>query len=216
MVGIVHTINALVNPLPNRYHIVQSVDRTWLSRSRIPSSVDGFVWRAQVIRRNVKDLAFWYVATSTYPRATQLNPSRLQTEIRAGLTTWVSPPNLATASKPLTLYLSGCYGLHCERISHRLIARSVFTPYAPAQISVNASIIADSGGTCVCTLPDLCVTDPTYLACKADVRRDLITTTAAIAALASFLMGLLANLPVGMAPGLGLNAYVSPSHRPHP
>ena len=27
-------------------------------------------------------------------------------------------------------------------------------------------------------------------------------------ALASFLMGLLANLPVGMAPGMGLNAYV--------
>ena len=48
-----------------------------------------------------------------------------------------------------------------------------------------------------------------YLSCVQDVHRDLITTTAAIAALASFLMGLLANLPVGMAPGLGLNAYVS-------
>ncbi|KAK2462183.1 hypothetical protein APHAL10511_005815 [Amanita phalloides] len=56
-------------------------------------------------------------------------------------------------------------------------------------ISVNASIISDTGGTCV------------------EVRRDLITTTAAISALASFLMGLLANLPVSLAPGLGLNAY---------
>ena len=36
----------------------------------------------------------------------------------------------------------------------------------------------------------------------------MITTTAAISALASFFMGLLANLPVGLAPGLGLNAYV--------
>lgn len=45
--------------------------------------------------------------------------------------------------------------------------------------------------------------------CVQEVRRDLITTTAAVSALASFLMGLLANLPVGMAPGLGLNAYVS-------
>ena len=76
------------------------------------------------------------------------------------------------------------------------------------QISVNASIISDTGGTCVCTQDDLCVTDDTYLACVADVRRDLIISTAAVSALASFLMGLLANLPVGMAPGLGLNAYV--------
>ena len=53
------------------------------------------------------------------------------------------------------------------------------------------------------------MTDDAYAACVQDVHRDLITTTAAIAALASFLMGLLANLPVGMAPGLGLNAYVS-------
>lgn len=74
-------------------------------------------------------------------------------------------------------------------------------------ISVNASIISDTGGTCVCTQDDLCVSDDTYLSCVAEVRRDLITTTAAVSALASFLMGLFANLPVGMAPGLGLNAY---------
>jgi xanthine/uracil/vitamin C permease (AzgA family) len=32
-----------------------------------------------------------------------------------------------------------------------------------------------------------------------------------MSALASVLMGALANLPVGMAPGMGLNAYVRPS-----
>ena len=74
------------------------------------------------------------------------------------------------------------------------------------QISVNASIISQTGGTCVCATPDC--TDDAYVTCVADVNRDLITSTAAISALASFLMGLLANLPVGMAPGLGLNAYV--------
>jgi xanthine/uracil/vitamin C permease (AzgA family) len=36
----------------------------------------------------------------------------------------------------------------------------------------------------------------------------MITTTAAVSALSSFFMGLFANLPIGMAPGLGLNAYV--------
>ncbi|KAF9530671.1 xanthine/uracil permease [Crepidotus variabilis] len=74
-------------------------------------------------------------------------------------------------------------------------------------ISVNASILSDSGGPCVCTSEDLCVTDNDYLLCVSEVRQDLITSTAAISALSSFLMGLLANLPVGLAPGLGLNAY---------
>ncbi|KAI0288758.1 permease family-domain-containing protein [Russula brevipes] len=74
-------------------------------------------------------------------------------------------------------------------------------------ISVNASIISDTGGTCECLTNDACTSDATYLLCVDEVRRDLITTTAAVSSLASFLMGLLANLPVGLAPGLGLNAY---------
>jgi AGZA family xanthine/uracil permease-like MFS transporter len=74
-------------------------------------------------------------------------------------------------------------------------------------ISVNASILSDTGGTCECPTGDGCVSDPTYLACVNEVRKDLITATAAISAMSSFLMGLLANLPIGMAPGLGLNAY---------
>ncbi|KAF8896859.1 xanthine/uracil permease [Gymnopilus junonius] len=74
-------------------------------------------------------------------------------------------------------------------------------------ISVNAAIISDSGGTCECSTADLCVNDDVYLLCVNEVRQDLITSTSAISALSSFLMGLLANLPVGLAPGLGLNAY---------
>ncbi|KAG6329725.1 hypothetical protein ID866_9364 [Astraeus odoratus] len=74
-------------------------------------------------------------------------------------------------------------------------------------ISVNASIVSDSGGTCVCNGPNNCATDETYLSCVQEVKQDLITSTAAVSALASVLMGALANLPVGMAPGMGLNAY---------
>ncbi|GJE93588.1 xanthine/uracil permease [Phanerochaete sordida] len=98
-----------------------------------------------------------------------------------------------------------------ERVGSRFLTeiRAGLTTWAAMAyiISVNASIISDTGGTCVCTQSDLCVNDQEYLSCVMDVRRDLITSTAAISALASFLMGLLANLPVGMAPGLGLNAY---------
>jgi len=100
-----------------------------------------------------------------------------------------------------------------ERVDSRFTTelRAGLTTWAAMAyiIAVNASIISDSGGTCVCTstTDPTCSTDTTYLACVAEVRTDLITSTAAISALSSFLMGLLANLPVGMAPGLGLDAY---------
>lgn len=43
--------------------------------------------------------------------------------------------------------------------------------------------------------------------CVQEVQRDLVTATAAIAALTTFCMGLFANMPIALAPGMGLNAY---------
>ncbi|KAK0205332.1 permease family-domain-containing protein [Desarmillaria ectypa] len=100
-----------------------------------------------------------------------------------------------------------------ERIGSRFTTeiRAGLTTWAAMAyiISVNAAILSDSGGTCVCTseTDPTCTSDDTYLSCVNDVRNDLITSTAAISALASILEGVLANLPIGMAPGLGLNAY---------
>ncbi|THW67901.1 xanthine/uracil permease family protein-like protein, partial [Aureobasidium pullulans] len=76
-------------------------------------------------------------------------------------------------------------------------------------IAVNSSVVSDTGGTCVCppTSLDACATDITYNLCKQEIRRDLVTATAAISALTSFCMGLFANLPLGLAPGMGINAY---------
>ncbi|EKM76263.1 hypothetical protein AGABI1DRAFT_115837 [Agaricus bisporus var. burnettii JB137-S8] len=106
--------------------------------------------------------------------------------------------------------LDGC-GKPKQRLGSRFTTeiRAGLTTWAAMAyiISVNAAIISDTGGTCVCTRDDLCLDDPDYLSCKDGIRQDLITATAAISALSSFLMGLLANLPVGLAPGLGLNAY---------
>lgn len=72
-------------------------------------------------------------------------------------------------------------------------------------ISVNATIVSQTGGTCVCPSdsPDLCVSDPDYMLCVQDVNRDLVTATAAIAALTTFSMGLFANMPIALAPGMG-------------
>ncbi|CAP60849.1 uncharacterized protein PODANS_1_21180 [Podospora anserina S mat+] len=87
-------------------------------------------------------------------------------------------------------------------------------------IAVNANIVADSGGTCVCSNgpnsadPYCKITNTSsplfnldYQLCKSEIKKDLITATAATSAMGTFFMGLLANLPVGIAPGMGLNAY---------
>lgn len=45
------------------------------------------------------------------------------------------------------------------------------------------------------------------VAWQEQVRRSLVTATAASSCLASLLMGVGANLPIAAAPGMGLNAY---------
>lgn len=77
-------------------------------------------------------------------------------------------------------------------------------------ISVNANLTSESGGTCVCppeSQADHCNSNTEYLLCVQEVHRDAVTATAAIASLSTFFMGLLSNLPVALAPGMGLNAY---------
>ncbi|GJN81187.1 nucleoside transporter [Purpureocillium lilacinum] len=76
-------------------------------------------------------------------------------------------------------------------------------------IAVNASLLAQTGGTCDCDMADKrrCDTVPEFADCKEQVRRDLVTATAAIAGMASVTFGAVTNLPVALAPGMGLNAY---------
>lgn len=46
-----------------------------------------------------------------------------------------------------------------------------------------------------------------YDKCVQEINRDLVTGTAAVAAITSFCMGIFANMPIALAPGMGLNAY---------
>lgn len=87
-------------------------------------------------------------------------------------------------------------------------------------LSVNSAILADSGGPCTihdCT-PELVTqagtkadcrlrTNPGYDHCLAETKGDLVVATAAAAAIGSLAMGVLANLPLGLAPGMGANAF---------
>ncbi|KAL8142010.1 hypothetical protein V2J09_015042 [Rumex salicifolius] len=68
-------------------------------------------------------------------------------------------------------------------------------------LTVNAAIIGDSGGTCSAA------DDAGYQLCLARLKSDLILSTALASMIGSLAMGLLANLPLGLAPGMGPNAY---------
>ncbi|KAF3770659.1 hypothetical protein M406DRAFT_34134 [Cryphonectria parasitica EP155] len=78
-------------------------------------------------------------------------------------------------------------------------------------IAVNADILSETGGTCVCEKPltaaGTCANETEWQSCANVVKQDLITATAALSGLASILFGFFTNLPVALAPGMGLNAY---------
>ncbi|GMI76721.1 AZA-GUANINE RESISTANT2, ARABIDOPSIS THALIANA AZA-GUANINE RESISTANT2 [Hibiscus trionum] len=87
-------------------------------------------------------------------------------------------------------------------------------------ITVNATIIADSGGTCSvadCTVPAnqtaspdcMLKPNPGYEKCVSKTKNDLVVATVLSAMVGSFAMGVLANLPLGLAPGMGANAYLA-------
>ncbi|KAF2841825.1 xanthine/uracil permease family protein-like protein [Patellaria atrata CBS 101060] len=129
--------------------------------------------------------------------------------------TWVHNTNLRIAQSPVGRYF------RLENSGHPKERKGTFfftelraglaTFFAMAYIiSVNATIVSQSGGTCVCpedSMADLCDSNEEYMICVQEVNRDLVTATAAIAALTSFCMGLFANMPIALAPGMGLNAY---------
>ncbi|XP_057534532.1 adenine/guanine permease AZG2 [Amaranthus tricolor] len=83
-------------------------------------------------------------------------------------------------------------------------------------ITVNASVLSDSGGRCSesdCSPPGgpNCVLNPNpgYENCLARLKNDLVVGTALSSFVGSVAMGLFANLPFGLAPGMGPNAYLA-------
>ncbi|RDW70135.1 putative permease [Coleophoma crateriformis] len=135
---------------------------------------------------------------------------------------WVQRTNTAVARSPVGVWFRLEHSGHRkERKGTRFLTEiraGLATFFAMAYIiSVNASIVASTGGTCVCenapdTADPYCTTVNTqpydnYEACRQILNRDLVTATAAISALSSFCMGLFANMPLALAPGMGLNAY---------
>lgn len=77
-------------------------------------------------------------------------------------------------------------------------------------ISVNATIIQASGGTCDCDREQFgndCADSKEYEQCLQELKLDLITATSVVSCIACLLMGVFANLPFALAPGMGLNAY---------
>ncbi|KAG0135144.1 purine transporter [Tuber indicum] len=129
--------------------------------------------------------------------------------------TWIDRTNRRVADSSFGRYFRLEHSGHRkERKGSRFfteIRAGLATFFAMAYIiAVNANITSQSGGTCVCTPTQedpVCDKSEEYMLCVGIVQRDLVTATAAIAALTSFFMGLGANIPIACAPGMGLNAY---------
>ena len=71
-----------------------------------------------------------------------------------------------------------------------------------------------AGATTFLAMAYILAVNPLILANAIDVPNavaQLVTVTALAAAAGSMIMGLWANLPFAMAPGMGLNAFTSPS-----
>ncbi|KAJ6184840.1 hypothetical protein N7519_006141 [Penicillium mononematosum] len=132
-----------------------------------------------------------------------------------GFGTWVHDTNLRVARSPVGKWfrLEGS-GHPKERKGSYFfteIRAGLATFFAMAYIiSVNSNITSLTGGTCVCPAEDMqdhCANNVEYAMCTQEINRDIVTATAAIAALSTFCMGFFANLPIALAPGMGLNAY---------
>ncbi|PRW05836.1 Adenine guanine permease AZG1 [Chlorella sorokiniana] len=95
-------------------------------------------------------------------------------------------------------------------------------------LAVNPTILATTGGTCdpetVCGVnPATNVTyydelgpqclanpdDPSANQCMTQLVRSLVTATAAASLISTFFIGYFGNLPLALAPGIGINAYVA-------
>ncbi|GAB4814177.1 hypothetical protein N2152v2_001223 [Parachlorella kessleri] len=87
-------------------------------------------------------------------------------------------------------------------------------------LAVNPNILITTGGTCnpqeVCTnyntMGPACLgdtSDPGAQECLEALKTNLITATAASSLISTFVIGLFGNLPLALAPGVGISAYVA-------
>jgi AGZA family xanthine/uracil permease-like MFS transporter len=75
-------------------------------------------------------------------------------------------------------------------------------------LAVNPRILSDSGGPCVPDPEELGgIFGSEYNSCIEAVKREYITSTAIASMAGCLFMGFAANLPIALAPGMGMNAY---------
>ena len=80
-------------------------------------------------------------------------------------------------------------------------------------LAVNPRILSDSGGPCEPDPQDIGgIFGPNYSACIEQVKREYITSTAIASCFGCFLMGLMANLPIALAPGMGVSVEALKLH----
>ncbi len=80
-----------------------------------------------------------------------------------------------------------------------------FFPFKERQTSLSKEVIA--GATTFLTMSYIIFVNPSILAETGMDKEALIAVTCIVAAISTILMGLIPNVPIAMAPGMGLNAF---------
>lgn len=124
--------------------------------------------------------------------------TNLITEIQGGTATFLTMAYIL-AVNPMILGKK-CAGRKDDAQTLRSFVRSL-----TLFLSCLSPTTADSGGPC--QDPDGNVFSPEYETCLQDIKRQYVAATALCSFVACVTMGLVANLPIALSCGMGMNAY---------
>ncbi|KAF9583630.1 hypothetical protein BGW38_008996 [Lunasporangiospora selenospora] len=143
----------------------------------------------------------WFMLEgSSHPRA-RAN-TKFSTELRAGFATFVTMAYIISVN---SLIISDTGGTCVCDYDPTDPAKGGVAPQQQSMIG----IAAGGGAPSASGMGRIayCGSNHEYMTCVDVIKKDLIVATAAMAAIASTAIGLFSNLPLGMAPGMGINAY---------
>eukprot|EP00249_Psilotum_nudum_P008510 c21329_g1_i1 orf=164-1426(+) len=122
-------------------------------------------------------------------------------ELRAGTATFLTMAYILAANGSILTDSGGpCTVEDCSKVCN-VPSISAFGCHGTS--SDGTALQLQSPGS-ECKFPPV---DAGYQACLEQIKMDLVVATAASSLIGCFIMGMFANMPLGLAPGMGMNAY---------
>ncbi|EIE24456.1 hypothetical protein COCSUDRAFT_14437, partial [Coccomyxa subellipsoidea C-169] len=132
--------------------------------------------------------------------------SNLLNELRAGTVTFLTIAYILSVNSNIVAETGGtCSSNDCTVTAVLMPSEFLKPPYT--YIQMQEALSGPLKGQFQCRFDGPDGTNPGYKACTDEVRKNLVTATAASSLIACAIMGFAANMPLALAPGMGLNAY---------